>query len=75
MTNTHSGYLVEYTKENGSLQRGIIYYQDQRPEFQKVCKVLVKLFNQDMTPILDESSKPMKVLKNPDSLTVIGYIN
>ena len=72
---SNSRYLVEYTKEDGTIQRGIMYYGDQKPEFKKVCKVCVALFNQDFTPVLDPYGKHTKVLKNPDSLKVIGFID
>lgn len=72
---SNSGYLVKYKNTEGKIQRGVVRHDEQEPEFKTLGKCLVRLMNEDFTPVLDEKGKEVTVLKSADLLTMLGYID
>lgn len=73
MTKETSGYLVKYTDKSGLVQKGIVRYSDQLPQFQKLNKVYVWLVDDNFHFLKDENQKAKGTLKHVDTLTKIGF--
>lgn len=71
----NSGYLVKYTNKEGVTQYGIVRHNDQKEEFQRLNKCLVRICNKDFTVKHNESGKEMVVLKSKDLLTFKGFVD
>ncbi len=67
------GYIVEYTKKNGELQKGFVYHEDQVGSFTNFKKVLIKLCNDDYTPKRDHEGRQLVTVMHQDEIKKIGY--
>jgi len=69
------GKIVQYTKKNGQIQKAIMRYNDQRPDFEKAGKSIIRPINGKMMPILGENGKPLISLIETKLLTQIGFVD
>jgi len=68
------GFLVSYINKDGQTKKGMAMRSEQKPEFIKLKKTLVKLCSDDFKPIIkDEKQESVLVLS--DKLKVIGFID
>jgi hypothetical protein len=71
----NSGIIIEYTRKDGSLTKGLVTNRDQCAMLMKNRKVVVTLLNDDLTVKLDSTEKPMKVLSSVTGAKTIGFID
>lgn len=69
----NSGVIYEYTRPDGSIQKGIARHTEQVPNFTDHGKVCLRLVNDDLTFKKDKESKNILALKDAVLLTKIGY--
>lgn len=74
-TNKTAGFMVQYTKENGLVQRGIVRHAEQDPEIIRKQKVKVRLISDNFLPMLDENKLEVIVLKDKALVKIIGYVD
>ena len=63
------GYLVKYIDKYGNTQKGRVMHTDQRPEFEKQGKALVRLLDSRF------QNTGQNVIKKESDLGVIGFID
>lgn len=73
--NSRAGFMISYTKENGTTQRGIIRHAEQDPEIIRKQKVKVRLISENFLPMLDENKLEVIVLKDKALVKIIGYVD
>jgi hypothetical protein len=72
MSKETSGYLVNIVTGAYAGNKGIVYHKEQSKEVQAVKKILVNVVK-DFQPVKDEKGQPVKILKNPEHLKLIGF--
>jgi hypothetical protein len=70
-----SGNLVTYIDKDGNTSHAIVYFNEQLVEALEKNKFLLVKTDIDFEILLDKNGKEVKVLKNQNSLKVVGYID
>lgn len=71
----NSGFIVEYTRDDGTLQKAIARHSEQAPEIKHSGRALLRLIDDDYKPIVEEGGKEKIVLKGLKSVRVIGMVD
>lgn len=70
------GYIVEFTTDEGVLQKGLVRHVEQNPALAAAGKFLVHFINNDLkTPVLNHINKPTIKMVDRDKCKTIGYLS
>jgi hypothetical protein len=71
-----TGYVVEFTTDEGVLQKGYVYHVEQSSALAEANKFLVHFINNDLkTPVLNHINKPTIKMVDKVKCKTIGYLN
>lgn len=63
------GFIIKYTRPDGSVQKGRVMHADQKPEFEAKGKSFVRLIDNNLRDTGE------KVIKKSEDYTIIGFVD
>lgn len=69
----NSGFIVQYTRPDGSVQTAIMRHSEQTVEFTAHNRAFLRLIDADYRPIVGQSGKESIAVKPLNELRRIGF--
>lgn len=69
------GIIVEYTRNDGTIQKAILHPQEQTPVFKNQERALLRLMDDSLNPMRNATGGGILSVKSINELKQVGYVD